>query len=454
MTRLIVEYPSGRANERAYAVDVFLREFVRVDHVARPADREDVSITVDDGSGGEVSVADVLLAVDERDWLAPSSLPRLPLEQLDDSLPVLYGRRLDAAGSWISSTPASVTLGVDVFGSAFFMLTRYEEVVGAERDSHNRFPATAAIAARAGFLGRPIVDEYAELLWSALKQVWPQLERRAGKFRFLPSHDVDWPRSPARGFAALGKTLGGDVLRRRDPRLALDRIRAERRTRGGDADADLYNTFDFLMDVSEAADTRSAFYFQALGTDRAYDAYYDLSDPWLGALMRRIRDRGHEIGIHPTYSTFRAPERIRGQVARLREHCDRLGIQQQEWGGRQHFLRWENPTTWQAWNDAGLDYDSTLGFADRVGFRTGAAREYPVFNLRTRTRLALKERPLVVMEASLFDYERASREHAKARIAELRERCRAVSGDFTLLWHNSSLLSRRQRRLYEEVVLG
>ena len=466
LTRLLVQYPAGRSSEREYAIDVVMREFVGIDYVARPADRTDVSITVEDGRSGEVRVTDIFFATAEYDWLAPTSLPRLPLADmpfegsglsphvLADSLPVLYGELVGGTGSWTSLAPSSVTLGLDIFGSAFFLLTRYEEIVTRERDIHDRFPASAAVGGRARLLDRPLVDEYAELLWSAMRRVWPRIERPRRAFRFLPSHDVDWPQSPGRSFAALGKTLGGDVLRRHDPRLALDRIRAEHRTRRGDADADLHNTFDFLMDVSEAAGARSAFYFQAIGTDPAYDAYYDLSDPWLGALLRRIRDRGHEIGIHPTYSTYRAPERIREQLSRLREHCERLGIEQAEWGGRQHFLRWENPTTWQAWDDAGLDYDSTLGFADRVGFRAGAAREYTVFNLRTRRRLALRERPLVVMESSLFDYERASRERARARISELREQCRAVSGDFTLLWHNSNLLSRRQRRLYEEVVLG
>jgi len=466
MTRVLIEHPPGREAERGYALDVVLSEFVGVDHVARPDDREDVRITLDDGSPGEVRVADVFLAAAERDWLARPSLPRLPLETLDvkgcglaprvlgDSLPVLYGHPLDTDARWVCCGPRSVVLGLDVFGSAFFMLTRYEEIVVAERDAHDRFPATAAVAARGGFLDRPIVDEYAEVLWTAMKHVWPRVVRRRREFRFLPSHDVDWPRSPRRNVRALGRTLAGDVLRRRDPHLAVDRLRAERRTRNGDEDADLHNQFEFLMDVSDAAGARSAFYFQPLGTDPLRDAYYDLSDPWLGGLMRRIHERGHEVGIHPTYTSYREPEQIVEQVTRLRAECERLEIEQERWGGRQHFLRWENPTTWQAWADAGLDYDSTVGFADRVGFRAGACREYAAFNLRTRSRLALRERPLVIMEGSLFDYEGASLEQAREKIWELREKCRAMAGDFTLLWHNSSLLSRRERRFYREIALG
>ena len=30
-----------------------------------------------------------------------------------------------------------------------------------------------------------------------------------------------------------------------------------------------------------------------------------------------------------------------------------------------HYLRWENTTTLQAWDEAGMNYDSTLGYADQ-----------------------------------------------------------------------------------------
>jgi hypothetical protein len=36
-----------------------------------------------------------------------------------------------------------------------------------------------------------------------------------------------------------------------------------------------------------------------------------------------------------------------------------------------------------------------------------------------------------------------------ALIGRLREECRAVAGDFTVLWHNNWLVTRRQRALFE-----
>jgi hypothetical protein len=66
------------------------------------------------------------------------------------------------------------------------------------RDAFDRFPGYASIAAKAGFLERPIIDEYVEILWASMRQLWPTLERRAETFRIELSCDVDHPYSPSR----------------------------------------------------------------------------------------------------------------------------------------------------------------------------------------------------------------------------------------------------------------
>jgi hypothetical protein len=363
---------------------------------------------------------------------------------------VLYG----PSDPRIERDDGGVALGVEVFGSAFFLLTRYEEAVCEERDEHGRFPASASLAVAEDFLHRPLAHEYAELLWAALRATWPRLERppRAGTLR--PSHDVDWPRTPARPAAAVARTVAGDLVRRRDPLLAADRTRWEVARRRGRLRRDPHDTFDELMELSEAAGVQSAFYFMAGVTRPGIDGGYALDDPWIAAILRRIHGRGHEIGLHPSYESFRAPEVVARELATLREACARLGIDQPVRGGRQHFLRWENPTTWQAWDDAGLAYDSTLTFAARAGFRAGACVEYPAFNLRTGRALQLRERPLIVMEGSLLQYARATHREAADVIVRLRRECRRYGGDFTVLWHNSSLMSRRDRRLYRSILLA
>lgn len=387
-----VVHPPGYAAERAYAARVLLGEFLGLE-VGVAEDRvERWEVRCD---GQTVTVPDVLFRTPEQDWLTPASLP---------------------AGGGL--------YGDDLFGNAFFLLTRYEEAVAGGRDEHDRFPAEASLAVREGLIERPLVNEYADALWEALRRIAPRLERRRRSFRVAPSHDVDYPSSTLR--------LRLSALRRGELRAALPR--------------DPFDTFDLLMDESERRGLRSAFYFIA------EDAPYSLDDPRIRELLRRIHRRGHELGYHASYGAFRDPGRTRREFDRLVAVCEQEGIRQEVWGGRHHFLRWE-PATWTAWEDAGLAYDSTLTFTNRPGFRAGSCYEYPVFDLRARRELRLRERPLVLMDTPTLDRLGLGDDELVALIERLRAECRRFAGAFTVLWHNNWLVTERQRRLLR-VALG
>ena len=108
---------------------------------------------------------------------------------VNNRIPVIYGNIVDTpcGSNKIPNIP------LDIFGSAFFMLTCYEEIANEIKDLHGRFPATASISFQEGFLDRPIINEYIEILWSLLKKCWPNFKRKKHFFRILPSHDVDIP---------------------------------------------------------------------------------------------------------------------------------------------------------------------------------------------------------------------------------------------------------------------
>jgi len=472
-------HPPGAEAERRYVWDVLLRDFLGLEYGSDVAPRRDVRMTLQgDSSGRELLLADILFRTPEPAWLTPSSLPRPPLEWVDLAelpvstlrvpcrLPVLYGDRLPG-GSFCEVSEQRISLGLDLFGSAFFLLTRYEEVVKADRDAIGRFPASAALAYQQGFLGRPIVNEYLELLWGALRHLWPGLQRRQRRFQISVSHDVDFPLCVA-GYPCrqVLRQAGGDLVKRKSPALAIRRLHSLARVRRGDPDADLCNTFDRIMTLSEERGLRSAFYFipdnrQRTGSQPlavrhtpGRDGSYSLDDPWIRRLLRRIHARGHEVGLHPSFDSFRDAATIRREAQLLRQAAEAEGNCHESWGGRQHWLRWEAPTTWQAWEDAGLDYDSSLSFAEHAGFRCGVCYEYPVFNLKTRRGLRLRERPLIVMDVSLLDGPcmNLRPEQAWKELARLREQCLRFDGIFTLLWHNCRLIHPQEAELYRRAI--
>jgi len=456
---LLVETPIGRDAEREYILSVVLNEFLGISWRRKSMNRTTIRITAL-GASGELILPDVLFSYPDTRWLQPGSLPKSPLPSWDGTeiavptkltspcLPVIFGDQKPRA--YCSSE--SIYLPIDVFGSAFFMLTRYEEIVNSVRDAHGRFPASASIAYQEGFLERPIIDEYVEVLWATMKRLWPGIKRKDQIYCVCLSHDVDHPAGAVnKPWLQVLRNVGGDLIRRKDTGLALRRLKAKLT---GDYSVDPFNTFAFIMDLSERHGLRSAFYFKTGFSNRQFDENYSLDSPWMEELLRNIHERGHEIGLHTSYEAYNDPIRTRNEFEALLRVADKLHIVQKQWGGRQHYLRWENPVTWQIWEEAGLDYDSTLGFADHVGFRCGTCHEFPVFNLRTRKALRLRERPLIVMDTTLLapEYMALRPEQALEWIERLSNTCRRFGGTFTLLWHNTNLSQSWQRKLYLEAL--
>ncbi len=400
------------------------------------------------------------------DWLGAETLPKVPLKRisLDDipqpragvhdahggSVPILFGE------PWVNTTANRIHCGLDLFGSVFFLLSRYEEIVVRSQDPHGRFPSSSSILVQAGILDRPIATEYAELLWRLMVCLWPHTERRQRTFKTKPTHDVDRPfldlslsmvEALRRATRQVVTTRGFAVPARSLVRWASVRLGAH--------DNDPNNTFDFIMDASERLGLASSFYFAATESPGPFDPKYSVHDPAIKRLMLRMLSRGHEIGIHPTYDTLMDLTLLRLEADRLRSILKATRQSPDSIGGRQHYLRWRAPETWRDWEAAGLRYDSSVMFPDRIGFRTGSCHEFPVYDAQRRQPLHLRERPLIAMEVSVLSpvyMGIADHDQAFATLSALKDTCRRYAGDFTLLWHNNHLVSSPDRELYLAVL--
>ncbi|HZH57698.1 MAG TPA: polysaccharide deacetylase family protein, partial [Burkholderiaceae bacterium] len=319
---------------------------------------------------------------------------------------------LPAPGMAVAPTPLVThdehagrsTLHYDVLGLTYWMLSRREEVdADGLLDANQRFPAEASHAWRHGYLDRPIVDEWMEVLRRVMQAAWPGLPLRETHYSLWLTHDVD---TPARyGFLSatrLARAMCADIARRR-PFGTILRAPSIRRTCRWLLDTrDPYNTFDWIMQRSEQAGLRSTFFFICGRTDPRRDAHYRPEDPAIIELMQRIHVRGHEIGLHPSYHCHLNPQALCAEADRLREACARAGIVLPEVGARMHYLRWSTPATLHALTGAGLAYDATLGYAKQPGFRCGTCHEYPAFDPVAQRALPLRIRPLIVMESTVI----------------------------------------------------
>lgn len=428
---IFVEIPNNNIQERLYILDVMLSDFLGIEFEVKI--KEDVFnwvIKVENDKIFEIKDDFFSKNIDDLSYINYNNLPKnVSYTQnrfiVQDNIPVVYGTdKLEIENN-------SVFLGLDIFASSFFMLTRWEEYVNKARDNHNRFSAKNSIALKNNFLHRPVVNEYVEMLWNILQYLGYQGKRKERTFEFITTHDVD---EPLRYKNFIARVKGGisELIKKKSVKASLNVFTNYLQTLSGKA-KDPYDTFDWLMDVSDKVGVKSYFFFMGKGQTK-HDNRYKSNDKFIANLVKKIKKRKHFIGIHPTYNAYNNYEQFKSEKEELEKN---LGVNLKY--GREHFLRFEVPNTWQVWEDNNMEWDSTLSYADKEGFRCGVCYEYNVFNFLTRKKLNLKEKPLTIMEATLVNYQsQLSVDEMRNKIFNLIKTVKSYNGLFVFLWHNSS----------------
>lgn len=390
-------------------------------------------------------------------WLEKDSLPSEPIRRIkspisDESLPVIYGH------GDIRITNSYSYIGVDIFASIFFMLSRYEEAVVRDvLDEHGRFPGRCSLAYKNSFLERPIVDEYVELLWFCLQSHWPDLVRITKTPSTFVTCDVDWPFDPTcRNFKFMIRASVGDIIKRKSLKSSLLRwVRYFQRLMKlpyCDLNRD---KISWIMTENEKYNNKVAFYFVTNCTSD-FDSCFDFDSKEIRELFLEIYTRGHEIGLHPGYECYNNPTKFQVAANILKRALDEEGIKQSQLGGRMHFLRWDVLKTPQLWESEGFDYDSTLAYADKSGFRCGTCHTFSMYDIVNRKILKLQQRPLINMECTVISpgYENFSYSNncALERFKMFKAETYKYRGEYVLLWHNTHFSTDDDMSIYTELI--
>lgn len=464
MKTLRVKIPAICINEQHYALDIILGEFLGLMYEIEIHNKDVIEFMMMDdyaelNSGCKLTIDTTFFQKAHNSWLKSEAMPVLPLENwtpnndgiktslVKNFVPVLYGK------PGLIKRGEHLHLNLDIFGSSFFMLSRYEELITMDRDSHDRFPAFASVAYKANFLDRPIVNEYLEILWDCLYSIWPDLVRNKRSFRKLITCDVDFPIDFV-GYS-LKKTIlriGGRLFRDKNFKLALfDGLNYVFKKFGSDYFDEYRNNIDWIMRVNEKAGNKVVFNFIPIQTDPNREDLNDVRSKKISALIKHIVESGHEIGMHPGYKTYKFSENFKNSANALKETCKKNHISVTNLGGRQHYLRFDISQTPKLWQDNGFLYDSSLGYVDIAGFRSGTCYEYSMYDLVNREKLILKQRPLIAMELTVIGqlnegygmksvYEGLGFSKASIeRFEYFKHVCQHFNGDYVLLWHNSYL---------------
>lgn len=414
--------------EKKYIIDFVFGEIFDCDYKIIPDDEK--SYRIGDGIN-TLRIIDSFFSNLEEDYPYYQDRNLVPepviftdyAEQELKNIPVLFGN------AELKMDIGNYCLCNDIFAAIFFMLTRWEEIAISKFDNHGRFTEEENLSVRLGFCDRPVVNEYIQLLKMLMNKAGIIIKEKNRESKVFLTHDID---DIARYdiFFKIVKALAGDIIKRRSISTFLRTVKDSYNIKIKKY-RDVYDTFDFLMDLSERNGVKSRFYFIP-GYVGEEDVRFDIRNPRVKKILDRIKLRNHVIGIHPSYSSYCNKDQFIKEKKRIEEYSENI------YEGRQHYLRVKIPDTWQLWEDCGLRIDSSIGFYNRTGYRAGICFEYPLFNVISRKLLNLRERPLIVMDTALRKQCGTKEKAIEIAIKHI-VCCKKYKGDFVLLWHNSNL---------------
>lgn len=340
-------------------------------------------------------------------------------------------RQLD---SLLSKRSDVVYMPHDLIASAFYFLSCWEETVIPDRDQHGRFSYGRSLAAQLN-LPENVVDVYLDLFIALLNLAgsgrWPRVEiptwNGGASFVVCLTHDVDKIRKSR---LSRLKFVWDHIVRpeaghrhtpvRERAGFALDSLFSSR---------DPYWTFPALAEMERRFGFSATYCFQAGGRDSG--TRYSLSEPRVRRFIGDLLKGGFEVGLHGTYLSALDEDRFLQEKSTLAAI-----INEEPEGHRQHYLRMDYTTTLPIYERAGLQYDMTLGYAEREGYRNQFSYPYYPYNHDADRPYRFLELPTVIMDATLGGYQQLLAERAWQVINAWLGRTHARRGCMTLLWHN------------------
>ena len=385
------------------------------------------------------------------------SMPTLPLKTWR-GIPLLFGEPRE---EW-SADGSQLIIYADLLASTYFLISRYEEMYRrSERDSYGRFPGKSSLPYRAGFLHRPIIDEYGEALRQILLETGIaerhnlRLEERPQTFcRVNLTHDLSRPYN-YRGWRSF---LRAWLKQKKSP------LEAARLSFSADVEDDYFTFPKFLKWDRNTCDSlgrdrSDIFLFIRMPSRHPLDKpYYSLHSLYLRRILSIAAKHKVLLALQCSYAAGHQSELISKE-----RHQFEKAFRQRPRGLRHNKLTSCEPEDLLQAYVSGFRNDYSMGYADVVGFRLGTCRPVKFINPNTRLLTELILHPLVLRDLTLSDQRYMALEQDEAeRIAhDLIRTTARYNGELTLLWHNDllsqkthpwhSVLYRSILRLIEEL---
>ncbi len=376
-----------------------------------------------------------------------ASIPALPLK-LWEEVPILFG---DETTETIGDT---LVLHADIIAGTYYLISRYEEMVRRQvRDPHNRFPGKESLPYKAGFIDRPIIEEWGLILRNKLREAGLKVSEPPQEIRKVYlTHDVDQI-AHYRNFRGM---MGGVLRGIKRPKEAKQAIKSF----FGGLIFDPWYTFPYLFKLDHELRQKMGenrceiitFIRSYSGKRKEDKPIVNLAHPDYQTLIRYIRRKKVSIGLHISYEAGCNPGLIPEEKRKL-EKFTKKEIRY----NRNHFLNNREPEDFESLISCGITDDFSMGYADMAGFRLGTCKAVQWINPAKKVLTNLILHPLLIMDCTLHEkrYMYMNAHDAYQYCTNLIETVSKFNGEVTLLWHNTMVEKNSKlyhRKLYRDTI--
>lgn len=359
-------------------------------------------------------------------YLQPASLPAFPLKKINDT-PILFGNP-------IIRRDKQTIIEADLIASAYFILSRYEELVNPRRDYLGRFLAEHSILSQ--YTNRCLVEEYGNILLSELRNCGIETNGTTTQLKIIMTHDADKIEQyrNIRGF--MGGLSRGQIL----PAL---------KSAFGRIEYDPLFTFPYMKEQEQKAGIKDMLFVKTGGNRLLQDK--PCYDP-ASRDMQKMMGLYDHIGLHLSMEAGQNMHEAAWEKEKLEKALGRKITD-----NRNHYLASLHPADMLGLSSIGITDDYTMGYPDRAGFRLGTCRPVRFVNPANCKLSDIVMHPLVIMDRSLESKQYMNLDYGQAYglCKQLHAEARKYGGEFIMLWHNNSVSELDKtylKKLYENIL--
>jgi hypothetical protein len=315
----------------------------------------------------------------------------------------------------------------DIFAAIFYLISRYEEYLQHHKDQHKRYAYENSVAGQYAFIQKPVVDEWLLHFSSFLEKNYT-LKTQQRKALWIPTYDVDIAfRYLGKSFARHMASISKDLLRLRLSTLATYATFCFKKSN------DPFDNFEQLYTLHKNLNSTSMFFLLMALQNSHYDKNINPAAKSMQKLVQQL-DKHSTLGIHPSYNASEQEN-----LFQIEKNVLEKTIHKTVTHSRQHYIKFQLPSTYQQLIKAGITHDYSMGYATINGFRAGTANAFYWYDITQEQVTSLRVHPFCFMDATSLYYQKQNKQQIQAEWRQLWQAVQKTGGTFITIAHNHLL---------------